>query len=87
MNRFYLHESARASIAAPRQTPLDLPIITGVKDSANAALEPAIVLDRSDSPVPAFTFDGPSTNGGKQRQICSANSSRICAPHHSKYRQ
>ena len=43
-------------IAAPKQTPLDLPIITGVKDSSSAARS-GIVLDQVIA-SPAFTAEG-----------------------------
>jgi cell division septal protein FtsQ len=43
-------------IRAPKQTPLDLPIITGVKDSASAARAGGLLDQVIGSP--AFTMDG-----------------------------
>lgn len=52
----FLLTDAHELLPAPRQTPLDLPIITGVKDSANAA-RASLLLDEVIA-SPAFTFDG-----------------------------
>jgi cell division septal protein FtsQ len=52
----FLLTEAHELLPAPRQTPLDLPIITGVKDSANAA-KAGLLLDEVIA-SPAFTFDG-----------------------------
>ena len=52
----FLLTEAHELLPAPRQTPLDLPIITGVKDSANAA-RAGLLLDEVIA-SPAFTFDG-----------------------------
>ena len=52
----FLLTEAHELLPAPRQTPLDLPIITGVKDSANAA-KAGLLLDEVIA-SPAFTFEG-----------------------------
>ena len=52
----FLLTEAHELLPAPRQTPLDLPIITGVKDSANAA-KAGLLLDKVIA-SPAFTIDG-----------------------------
>ena len=52
----FLLTEAHELLPAPRQTPLDLPIITGLKDSANAA-RAGLLLDEVIA-SPAFTFDG-----------------------------
>ena len=52
----FLLTEAHELLPAPRQTPLDLPIITGVKDSANAARAGLLLYEVIASP--AFTFDG-----------------------------
>ena len=60
----FLLTEAHELLPAPRQTPLDLPIITGLKDSANAA-RAGLLLDEVIA-SPAFTFDGqtaPRTEG------------------------